>query len=108
MFTPGRQTSLTRRGIFAAGAMLAAHGSVARAAAPTAPTTWFAYEERLAERLDDAGGGAFELKFAKALLFATNRFRASQGLPDLTWDAGLAASARAHVADMIERRYFAH
>lgn len=108
MFTPGRKPSLTRRGVFAAGAMLAAHASVARAAAPSAPTAWLAYEERLAGRLADAGGGEFGLKFAKGLLAATNRFRKAQGLQPLAWDPGLAASARAHVADMVQRRYFAH
>lgn len=113
MFSPGRHPSITRRGVFAAGAMLVAHGALARptaalAAAPSAPATWFAYEQRLAERLTDAGGGEFELKFAKGLLAAANRFRASQGLKSLSWDAGLALSARAHVADMVGRRYFAH
>jgi uncharacterized protein YkwD len=80
---------------------------MARAAAAEVKP-WLAYQDRLTTRLDDAGGGKFDPDFAKTLLVHTNRFRASQGLGALAWDDGLAASASAHVADLIARGYFAH
>lgn len=107
MSAPGSIGSLTRRRLFAAGAVLLASGAITRAAAATSPT-WLAYEKQLAARLADAGGGAFDADFAKDLLTQTNQFRGGQRLARLEWDEGLAACARAHVADMAARGYFAH
>lgn len=69
---------------------------------------WLAYEQQLKARLGDAGGGRFDPDFARGLLGETNRFRQAQGAPALQWDEGLADCARAHVADMVYRQYFAH
>lgn len=107
MSTSGSHGSLTRRRLFAAGALLFASASAARAA-PNGATSWLAYEKRMAARLDDAGGGQFDLDFSRALLAQANRFRNAQGLDRLEWDEGLAVCARAHVADMVARGYFAH
>lgn len=69
---------------------------------------WSRYHERLTARLSDAGGGQFDPDMEKGLLVETNRFRGAQGIGQLAWDDGLAACARAHIADMIVRAYFAH
>jgi uncharacterized protein YkwD len=69
---------------------------------------WLSYEQQLKARLGDAGGGRFDPDFARGLLAETNGFRQAQGAPVLQWDEGLAACARAHVADMVNRQYFAH
>lgn len=100
-------TALTRRNLFAAGALLFASATTAKAA-PSNPTSWLAYGDRLTARLEDAAGGSFDLDFERTLLNEANQFRSLQGLPALEWDEGLANSARAHAADMIARRYFAH
>lgn len=103
----GSHGSMTRRRLFAAGALMVVGAPVTRAAANT-PRSWMAYEKQLTARLADAGGGRFEPDFARDLLAETNRFRTSQGLAQFEWDEGLAACARAHVADMAARGYFAH
>lgn len=69
---------------------------------------WLSYEQQLKARLGDAGGGRFDPDFAQGLLAETNAFRQAQGAPVLQWDEGLAACARAHAADMVDRQYFAH
>lgn len=81
--------------------------AVARAAASDG-SQWLSYEHKLKARLSDAGGGRFNTDFAQGLLAETNGFRQAQGAQVLQWDEGLAACARAHVADMVDRRYFAH
>lgn len=106
MLTPS-PGSTTRRGIFAAGAALLASSSLARAESDSGPA-WLKYQSRLSARLSDAGGGEFDADLEKGLLAETNRFRSAQGLGQLAWDEGLAACARAHIADMIVRGYFAH
>lgn len=98
---------LSRRGLFAAAAGLLVTPALARAAAPDSGQ-WLSYEQTLKARLDDAGGGRFDADFARSLLAETNVFRSSQGAQTLHWDEGLAACARAHVADMVNRGYFAH
>jgi uncharacterized protein YkwD len=98
---------LTRRGILTASALLFAASSVAHAA-PAGVKPWLAYEEQLTTRLHDAGGGQFDLDCAQALTDQANRFRAEQGLGALAWNDGLAACARAHIADLTARDYFSH
>lgn len=109
MSGPVSNGSFTRRRLLATGVILFAGGTITRAAAATATApSWLAYEKQLAARLADAGGGEFDPDFAKRLLAETNRFRAGQKLGALEWDEGLAAAARAHIADMAARGYFAH
>jgi uncharacterized protein YkwD len=93
--------------MFTAGGLLLAGGRAAWAA-PMAAPSWLDYEQRLTARADDGGGASFDLDLAEALLTETNRLRTSRGLEPVAWDEGLARSARAHLADMIDRRYFAH
>lgn len=98
---------LSRRRFFAAAAGVLAVPSFA-SAADSDSSSWLSYEQQLKARLGDAGGGRFDPSFAQGLLAETNGFRRAQGAPVLRWDEGLAACARAHVADMVYRRYFAH
>ena len=103
---------VTRRGVFAAALLLGSGVSVlARAAtapAPSSVSTWLGYEERLRARMDDAGGGDFDLDFGRELLTQTNGFRDDAALERYQWHDGLAAVARAHAADMAARGFFAH
>jgi uncharacterized protein YkwD len=102
------RTLLSRRRLLAAAAgLLVTTPSLARAAALDGRQL-LSYEQQLKARLGDAGGGRFDPDFAQGLLAETNGFRQAQGAPVLQWDEGLAACARAHVADMVDRRYFAH
>ena len=102
-------TCMTRRGVFAAGLLLAgATGALAAPAPSPSSAAWLDYEARLRARLADAGGGRFDAAFAQELLSQVNGFRSSQGLGSYAWDDGLAACARAHAADMANRNYFAH
>ena len=97
--------SLHRRALMTlAGAALAAP-ALARGQARGAIA---AYYERLRQRVGDAGGGRFLEPTEDALLGEHNTFRASQSLRPLRRSAALDAAARAHAADMAERRYFAH
>ncbi len=107
MGTTASQALLSRRGFLAAAAGLLVTPSLAHAAASDSGQ-WLPYERKLKARLGDAGGGRFDPDFAQGLLAETNGFRQAQGAPVLQWDEGLAACARAHVADMVDRRYFAH
>lgn len=102
----GSHLSTSRRG-FLASALLLASTPLTAAVASGSPS-WLKYGERLAARLGDAGGGSFDLEFAKALLIETNSARVSQGLSPMEWDEGLATSARAHAADMLARGFFEH
>lgn len=97
--------SVNRRGLMA-GALIAAAPSWVRAAAPA--SSWAAYDRRLRARLADVGGGAFQPDFGRALLRQNNGLRKAERMASYVWDEGLAACARAHVADMVARRYFAH
>jgi len=101
------RTLLSRRRLLAATAGMLVIPSLARAAGADGGR-WLAYERQLKTRLGDAGGGRFDSNFAQGLLAETNGFRQAQGAPVLQWDEGLAACARAHVADMVARKYFAH
>ena len=101
------RTLLSRRRLLAAAAGMLVIPSVARAAGSDSGQ-WLSYERQLKARLGDAGGGRFDPSFAQGLLAETNGFRQAQGAPVLRWDDDLAACARAHVADMVARRYFAH
>jgi len=105
MLTRASEPMISRRGLFA-GAFAAAACFSPAIAAPSSP--WLSYEARLRARLSDAGGGAFDARFANDLLGQANAFRRSQGLATLQWDEGLATCARAHAADMAARHYFAH
>lgn len=105
--------SLTRRA--ALGATLAASALGARAeelrdAAPSAsdPTPWIAYEQRLRERLDDAGGGQFDEPAGRELLKQTNTERRQANAGPLAWREDLARTACAHAADLAHRGYFDH
>jgi uncharacterized protein YkwD len=101
------RTLLSRRTLLAAAAGMLVTPTLARAA-DSDGGQWLSYEQLLKARLGDAGGGRFDPDFAQGLLIETNGFRHAQGAPVLKWDEGLAACARAHVADMVNRRYFAH
>lgn len=101
------RTLLSRRRLLAAAAGMLVIPSVARAAGQDG-SQWLSYERQLKARLSDAGGGRFDPDFAQGLLAETNGFRQAQGAPVLRWDEDLAACAKAHVADMLARQYFAH
>jgi uncharacterized protein YkwD len=107
MGIPESTTLLSRRNFLAAAAGMLVTPTVARATASDG-SQWMSYEHKLKARLGDAGGGRFNPDFAQALLAETNGFRQAQGAPVLQWDEDLAACARAHVADMVDRQYFAH
>jgi uncharacterized protein YkwD len=106
----------TRRSAIAGGLALAAAPALAagvdrvRDAAPPASdvAAWTAYEARLRARLDDAGGGRFDDDAAHAVLELTNRARGAAGAPAVNWHDELAAAARAHAADLAQRRYVEH
>lgn len=66
------------------------------------------YFERLKRRIGDAGGGRFIAPAEDLLLPEHNDFRGRNGLSHLRRHAELDEAARAHAADMIERRYFEH
>lgn len=93
---------------FLAGATFAGAVAVSNPVAAATLANWRAYDGRLRARLDDAGGGAFDGDFARALLRLNNNFRQAEHVPTLRWDEGLAAAARAHAADMAHRNFFAH
>lgn len=87
---------------------LAATAGAARSAGPPSADAWIAYEARLRARAGDAGGGRFDGATERSLHALTNRARAAGGADALTWDAELAATARAHAADLAQRRYVEH
>ena len=66
------------------------------------------YFDRLRRGLADAGGGGFVDATENHLLALHNGFRAEHGLPALTRSSALDEAARAHVADLLKRDYFAH
>jgi len=90
------------------GALIAVAAPIATQAEAATASSWLSYENRLRQRLGDAGGGRFDEGFARALLGEVNGFRASHRMGGYQWDEGLAATARAHAADMAARNYFAH
>lgn len=104
-----------RRGLLALGVASVAGQAFAQRKAVAAvppnaadPGAWSDYEARLRARLDDAGGGAFDLTAAQAVLDLTNRARAAAGAPPVEWQEELAATARAHAADLARRGYVEH
>lgn len=66
------------------------------------------YYERLRSRLGDAGGGRFMPDVEDALMPEHNDFRIRQSLAPLRRHEGLTLAARAHAADLLQRRYFEH
>ena len=97
---------ITRRSLFAGALFTAAAAPLAANAASTA--SWLRYDARLRTRLADAGGGTFLPAFERGLLRQTNGFRRTQRLAPFAWDDSLAACARAHAAEMVQRGYYAH
>jgi hypothetical protein len=89
-----------------AAGLTAAAGARAAGAAPA--DAWVAYEARLRARGLDAGGGRFDGPTERELHTLTNRARSAGGADALTWDAELAATARAHAGDLAQRRYVEH
>ena len=92
-------------------AVLTALGATALAptlgvAAPA--SSWLAYDRRLQRGLAEAADGRFEPGFERDLIELNNGFRDSQGRRPLTWDAGLARTARAHAADVAATGRFDH
>ncbi|MDB5451898.1 MAG: secretion protein [Caulobacteraceae bacterium] len=78
-------------------------------AAQAAPAErWLAYERRLQDRATDAAGGRFDADYEEALLALTLSFRAEQRGEALAPDRELTRAARAHAADMAQRRFFGH
>lgn len=69
---------------------------------------WSDYERRLRARIADGGGGRFDAGFAAEFLPLSNALRASEGAPPLQDDAELTSAARAHAADMAQRKFFDH
>ena len=66
------------------------------------------YYERLRSRIGDAGGGRFMPAVEDDLMPEHNDFRTHQGLKPLRRHEGLVLAARAHAADLLQRRYFEH
>jgi uncharacterized protein YkwD len=57
----------------------------------------------------DAGVQARHLReVAWGIFWITNEQRRRHGLAPLAWDESLAAAARAHSSDMLQRRFFSH
>lgn len=92
-------TSIARRTLLAGGLALVS-ASLASAAQAAASQPWLAYERRLRGLLADPPSGDFDEDFEQTLLDLNNLIRRREGAPSLAWDAGLAAAARAHAADM--------
>lgn len=68
---------------------------------------WGAYDRRLQAGLVRTRQ-ALDTKTSDALLRETNTFRESEGLTPLADHPELALAAQAHLADMQERKFFAH
>lgn len=96
--------TLHRRALLAAGAALWT-GAAGR---NTSTSAWVAYEARLSTRLGDAGGGRFDRPTARDLLALTNLARRSAGAMPVAAHDELAATARAHAADLAARAYVEH
>jgi uncharacterized protein YkwD len=94
-----------RRGflIGAGGAMAAPAALRAQPAGAIVP-----YYERLQRGLADAGGGVFRPAVETQLLPLHDAFRAEHRLGPLRRSPALDLAARAHVADLLNRSYFAH
>jgi uncharacterized protein YkwD len=102
-----KRSELNRR-TWLAGAFTVGLAATARAAAAPSVETWIGYEARLRARGGDAGGGRFDGGTERALHALTNQARVTGGAEALTWDAELAATARAHAGDLAQRRYVEH
>jgi uncharacterized protein YkwD len=104
------RTGVSRRRWLAGGlsvGLVAAAGG-AGAAEPASVEAWTGYEARLRARVGDAGGGRFDGATARQLHLLTNRARAASDAGALAWDEELAVTARAHAADLAQRRYVEH
>ncbi|PZR30262.1 CAP domain-containing protein [Caulobacter segnis] len=100
-------TSIARRTLLASGFSLALAPIASPAlAAPAQP--WLTYERRLRGLLADPPGGDFDPDFEQTLADLNTLIRRREGAPPLAWDAGLAAAARAHAADMAVTEHFDH
>lgn len=88
-----------------AAAFLAGCAPDPASAAPPGP--WRAYDRRLQAGLVRTRQ-ALDTATSDALLQETNTFRESEGLPPLADHPELALAAQAHLADMQERKFFAH
>ncbi len=60
------------------------------------------------ERLEDAGGGRFQPGLARSLFDLSNGARGAAKVAALAWHEELAATARAHAADLAHRSYVEH
>lgn len=102
---------LDRRALLAAGlAPWSARAQTLRDTAPAASdvATWAVYAQRLETRAVDAGGGRFDPALARAALDLANAARANAGAGTLLPHAELQAAARAHAADLLQRRFLEH
>jgi uncharacterized protein YkwD len=103
---------MDRRRFFLASAALASLSALPVAAGSSARTEDAdpvgEYYARLQARVLDAGGGRFLPAVEDALMPEHNDFRSRQSLPNLRRHEGLVAAARAHAADLLQRRYFEH
>lgn len=97
---------IDRRMLLGAAAGMAA--SPVLALEPADTDAWIAYEQRLRDRLADAGGGRFSEALARELLDQTNAARAANGAGACRWNPELATVARAHAGDLAGRGYVEH
>jgi uncharacterized protein YkwD len=98
---------LDRRLLLGAGLGLLAAPAFAAPSALDA-TPWVECEARLRARLKDAGGGRFDAAGEREVMALTNAARRAAGAPPVAWHEDLAATARAHAADLAQRRYVEH
>jgi uncharacterized protein YkwD len=100
---------MDRRGfLIGSGGALAATSARAKFAKAEAADAIAPYYDRLQRGLGDAGGGGFVDLTENHLLAHHNSFRAEHGLSALSRSSALDEAARAHVADLLRRNYFAH
>lgn len=107
--------SASRRGILTGGVAAIASPALAQRAAKAANTpaaadllAWTTYEARLRARLNDAGGGVFDLIAARKVLSLINQARTAVGASGVEWHAELAETASAHAGDLARRGYVEH
>ena len=102
---------MNRRAFLASASASAAAGLVpaALSAQPVPSADVLArYMRRLQDRIADGAGGRYLLDVEQELAALHGTHRAGLGLAPLAPHPGLAAAARAHAADQIVRRFFAH
>ena len=108
MTAPSNHLRPHRRAVLAAGIGALAATPVGAADKTFSLADWTRYEIRLRARLADAGGEAFDESAAREILTLTNAVRARARAGACAWHPGLAATARAHAADLASRRYVEH